>query len=51
MTDNGSISALRFYVLPKTNKPNTPVRPIASYFGTHLYDLSKYIASVIFYGK
>ena len=39
--------APRFYGLPKIHKPEIPVRPIVSYTGTPLYNVSKYIADLL----
>ena len=42
----------RFYGLPKIHKNGTPMRPIVSYTGTPLYEISKYIANILKpYGK
>ena len=42
----------RFYGLPKIHKDGIPVRPIVSYTGTPLYEVSKYIAEILKpYGK
>ena len=42
----------RFYDLPKLHKDGTPMRPIVSYTGTPLYEISKYIANILKpYGK
>ena len=38
----------RIYGLPKVHKPNVPLRPIVSCIGSSLYQLSKYVASLIF---
>ena len=41
-----------FYGLPKIHKDGIPVRPIVSFTGTPLYELSKYIAEILKpYGK
>ena len=39
--------APRFYGLPKIHKPTIPIRPIVSYTGTPLYNLSKYVADIL----
>ena len=39
--------APRFYGLPKIHKPGVPIRPIVSYTGTPLYNVSKYIADIL----
>ena len=36
-----------FYGLPKIHKPAIPIRPIVSYSGTPLYNLSKHIAGIL----
>ena len=42
----------RFYGLPKIHKDGIPMRPIVSYTGTPLYEISKYIANILRpYGK
>ena len=42
----------RFYGLPKIHKDGTPMRPIVSFTGTPLYEISKYIANILRpYGK
>ena len=42
----------RFYGLPKIHKDGVPVRPIVSYTGTPLSEISKYIAEILKpYGK
>ena len=42
----------RFYGLPEIHKDVTPMRPIVSYTGTPLYEISKYIANILKpYGK
>ena len=42
----------RFYGLPKIHKEGTPMRPIVSYTGTPLYEISKFIANILKpYGK
>ena len=42
----------RFYSLPKIHKYGTPMRPVVSYKGTPLYEISKHIASILkLYGK
>ena len=41
-----------FYGLPKIHKDGIPMRPIVSYTGTPLYEISKYIANILRpYGK
>ena len=43
---------LRFYGLPKIHKAGTPMRPIVSYTGTPLYEISKFIVNILKpYGK
>ena len=37
----------RFYGLPKVHKQGIPIRPIVSCTGTPLYNLSKYLASIL----
>ena len=37
----------RFYGLPNIHKDGIPVRPIVSYTGTPLYEVSKYIAEIL----
>ena len=37
----------RFYNLPRIHKDGIPVRPIVSYTGTPLYEVSKYIAEIL----
>ena len=37
----------RFYGSPKIHKPGVPIRPIVSYIGSPLYDISKYLASIL----
>ena len=39
--------APRFYVQPKMHKSGVPIRPIVSYVGSPLYNLSKYIANIL----
>ena len=39
--------APQFYGLPKIHKPDVPIRPIVSYTGTPLYNLSKYISNIL----
>ena len=39
--------APQFYGLPKIHKPETPIRPIVSYTGTPLYNLSKHVAEIL----
>ena len=39
--------APRFYGLPKIHKPGIPIRPIVSYVGSPLYNLSKYVAYIL----
>ena len=39
--------APRFYGQPKIHKPGVPIRPIVSYSGSPLYNLNKYIASIL----
>ena len=39
--------APRFYGLPKIHKQGTPIRPIVSYTGTPLYNISKYVANIL----
>ena len=39
--------APRFYGLPKIHKASIPVRPIVSYSGSPLFNLSKYIANIL----
>ena len=39
--------ALIFYGLPKIHKASIPVRPIVSYSGSPLFNLSKYIANIL----
>ena len=39
--------APRFYGLPKIHKQGTPIRPIVSYTGTPLYNISKYVAGIL----
>ena len=42
----------RFYGLPEIHKDGTPMRPIVSYTGTPLYEMSKFIANILkLYGK
>ena len=42
----------RFYGLPKIHKDGTPMRPVVSYTGTPLYEISKYITNILKpYGK
>ena len=42
----------RFYGLPKIHKVGTPTRPIVSYTGTPLYEISKYVTNILKpYGK
>ena len=42
----------RFYRLPKIHKDRTPMRPIVSYTGMPLYEISKYITNILKpYGK
>ena len=42
---NGRVSS--FYALPKINKQDIPLRPIVSLCGATLYNLSKFLKSVI----
>ena len=37
----------RFYGSPKIHKQGIPIRPIVSYVGSPLYDISKYLASIL----
>ncbi|XP_044757504.1 uncharacterized protein LOC123315739 [Coccinella septempunctata] len=37
----------RIYFLPKIHKLNNPLRPIVSYIGSPLYNLSKYLAQLL----
>ena len=37
----------RFYGLPKIHKDGTPMRPIVSYTGTPLNEISKYVANIL----
>ena len=37
----------RFYGLPEIHKDGTPIRPIVSYTGTPLYEMSKFIANIL----
>ena len=39
--------APRFYGLPKIHKTGTPIRPIVSYTGIPLYNISKYVANIL----
>ena len=39
--------APRFYGQLKIHKPGVPIRPIVSYSGSPLYNLSKYIANIL----
>ena len=39
--------APRFYGLPKIHKASIPVRPLVSYSGSPLFDVSKYIANIL----
>ena len=42
---NGRLSS--FYALPKIHKQDIPLRPIVSFCGATLYNLSKFLKSVI----
>ena len=42
---NGRLSS--FYALPKIHKQGIPLRPIVSFCGATLYNLSKFLKSVI----
>ena len=42
---NGRVSS--FYALPKIHKQDIPLRPIVSFCGATLYNLSKFLKSAI----
>ena len=37
----------KLYGLPKLHKPNIPMRPIISFYGSPTYQLSKYLTTVL----
>ena len=41
------MSGIFIYGQPKIHKPGVPIRPIVSYSGSPLYNLNKYIASIL----
>ena len=38
----------RIYGLPKIHKPNLPLRPLVSFIGSAVYELSKFLKKVFF---